>query len=299
VTLAQATAVLAALALVAVSGCGFGAGSERSGGGATVRVTRDFGENPIATISEPKVREDQTVMRLLSSKAKVGTKYGGRFVQSIDGLSGTGASSAMDWFYWVNGLLADKGAADYVLSPGDAVQWDYRNWRATQDIRAIVGAYPHPFVAKAGGKRFPVKVKCPGAKSTSCARVKKAVGANGDQKGLRVVVARWAQARRASAVRALERGPGKSGVFARFAGGGKALDLLGADGRVVRRAPAGTGIVAALHPTDTELVWLVTGLDDAGVERAARALNKHDLRDAFAVAAEPAGVRKLPLGASR
>jgi hypothetical protein len=54
--------------------------------------------------------------------------------------------------------------------------------------------------------------------------------------------------------------------------------------------------VAALRPTDIELVWIVTGVDDAGLLRAARALTRRSLRDAFAVAAGPGGVEKLPVG---
>ena len=67
-------------------------------------------------------------MRLLQSSFDVETRYGGRFVQSIDGLEGGGAGGQVDWFYFVNGVEADVGAAEYELSPGDRVQWDYRNW---------------------------------------------------------------------------------------------------------------------------------------------------------------------------
>jgi len=53
--------------------------------------------------------------------------------------------------------------------------------------------------------------------------------------------------------------------------------------------------VAALRPTDEEIVWLVTGGDERGVENAAEAFNVDSLRDAFAVAAPPSGAVKLPL----
>jgi hypothetical protein len=304
-----AAALLAALAL---AGCGLGEGSERDGAGATLRVTRDFGHELVASGGEAKVREDQTVMRLLTSETeKVTTRFGGRFVQSIDGVSGKGATGGADWFYWVNGILADKGAADYVLSPGDVVQWDYRDWQVTQDIRAIVGAYPEPFLSGVGGKKLPVRVECGDAGSGPCTKVKdtladagvvasgSSLGAPGNQKVIRVVVARWDRARRLPTVRAIEQGPGRSGVFARFADDGAVLELLGPDGKVVRRAGAGEGLVAALRPTDSEHVWVLTGVDDAGLDRAAAALRARDLRDAFAVAAGPSGVEKLPLEAGR
>ena len=45
------------------------------------------------------------------------------------------------------------------------------------------------------------------------------------------------------------------------------------------------------------LVWFVTGADDAAVARAANALDESKLHDAFAVAATPTGVVRLPIGA--
>jgi hypothetical protein len=300
-----------AAAVVALGGCGLGEGSERSGAGATLRVTRDFGQDLVVSGRAAKVREDQTVMRLLTSNAEVATRFGGRFVQSIDGVSGKGASGGYDWFYWVNGLLASKGAADYVLSPGDFVQWDYHDWRVTQDIRAIVGAYPEPFLSGVDGKKLPVRVECADPGSGPCTAVKEtfsgvgvlasgaALGAPGNQKVIRVVVAPWSRARRLPTVRAIEQGPRRSGVFARFTEGGESLELLGPGGEVVRRAGPGEGLVAALRPTDTELVWVLTGVDAAGVAAAAAALRARDLRDAFAVVAGPAGVEKLPLEAGR
>jgi hypothetical protein len=57
----------------------------------------------------------------------------------------------------------------------------------------------------------------------------------------------------------------------------------------------GVGVVAATEGPSNELVWLVTGLDSQGVENAARALSERSLRNAFAVAAGPRNVEKLPL----
>jgi hypothetical protein len=51
----------------------------------------------------------------------------------------------------------------------------------------------------------------------------------------------------------------------------------------------------ALQPRADELVWIVTALDEQGLDAGVRALNEEDLRDAFAVAATPDRVEKLPL----
>ena len=52
-------------------------------------------------------------MRLLQSKYDVKTRYGGGFVQAIDGARGReGDGRRVDWFYYVNGIEAPVGAAE-------------------------------------------------------------------------------------------------------------------------------------------------------------------------------------------
>jgi uncharacterized protein DUF4430 len=299
-------AVLFALALV-LGGCGLGPGEERSGG-AELRLTRDFGQQRLGAARERKLREGQTVMRFLRAHFNVDTRFGGRFVQKLKGLSGTGASGQLDWFYFVNGIEASVGASDYELNPGDVVQWDYRRWDGAMRVPAIVGAFPEPFLHGRNGKRFPVRVECSESGSAPCRTVKdrlRALGAratgatlgtSGARNVLRVVVAPWRQAKLVQSVAALEGPPRQSGVFARFAGGGRRLELLDPAGHAVRTAPPGSGLVAALAPSDQQLVWLVTGIDDSGVAAAARLVGRGALRDAYAVAATPSGPVKLPVG---
>jgi hypothetical protein len=110
-----------------------------------------------------------------------------------------------------------------------------------------------------------------------------------------VVVGRWEDARRVRTAASLEKGPGTSGVFARFDEDGTRLELLDERGQVVREAEAGTGLVAATAFEHQAITWLVTGVDDAGVDAAATALDARTLRNAFAVAVTPDGPRKLPL----
>jgi len=301
--------LLAVLATAAASvvGCGLGPGDEQGGKGASLRVTRDFGRETLSQATTAKVREDQTVMRFLSANNDVKTRFGGGFVQAIDGLVGGGASQTRDWFFYVNGIEADRGAADYELSPGDVVQWDHRDWRETMDVRAIVGAFPEPFLHGLDGKRFPVRVECEDTESDACRGVKEilveagvpatgaTLGAPGNQNVIRVVVATWNSARGLNTARVIEAGPRKSGVFARFAEEGERLELLDFDGEVVRTGGSDSGLIAALRPTDKEFLWLVTGVSEQGVDSAAAAFGAASLRDAFAVAVEGETVSKLPL----
>jgi len=306
--LAAAAVVLAGLA-PAAAGCGFGEGGTKEGGAATLRVTRDFGHRELGSVRLDTVHEGDTVMRMLRSKFDVTTRFGGRFVQSIDGLAGGGAGGQVDWFFFVNGLEADKGAAEWHVSPGDRIQWDRRDWGAAMRVPAIVGAYPAPFTTETGGKRRPVRIECEDVKATACTdarnRLERAgvptsgssIGAPGIEGVTRLVVALWPRARGVRGASELEHGPDESGVFARFTDDGTTLELLDQHGHPVRRIHRGDGVglVFALQPRADELAWVVTALDEQGLEAGARALEAGKLRDAFAVAATGDTVEKLPV----
>jgi hypothetical protein len=302
-------ALVCLLLSLGVAGCGLGAGEERGGDAVEMRVTRDFGHELLGSARIDSVREDETVMRMLRSDFDIDTRYGGRFVQAIDGLEGAGVGGGQDWFYWVNGVEGSVGAAEFELSPGDRVQWDWREWGAAMRVPAIVGAYPEPFVHGLEGKRRPVRVECESAESEVCREARAALeevgaspsgaslGAPGTETVTRLAVARWPQARIVRGASGLEEGPEATGVFARFDPGGRWIELLDEQGEVARtvRPGDGVGIVLAMRPLDEELVWLATALDEKGVAAAVRALDEDELRDAFAVAVDGRTVEKLPL----
>jgi hypothetical protein len=291
-----------------LAGCGLGAGDEREGG-AQLRVTRDFGHEALGSVRLDTLREGQTVMRMLQSEFDVDTRFGGRFVQAIDGLEGAGPAGTSDWFFFVNGIESDSGAAEYELSPGDRVQWDHRSWGAAMRVPAIVGAFPEPFLHGTEGERRPVRVECDEVESDPCRDAKQALddagvptassslGAPGTETVTRLVVARWPEARIVRGASTLEDGPEASGVFARFAEDGRSIELLDEQGEVARtvRPGDGTALVAALQPRAEELLWLVTALDAQGLEAGVAALDEDRLRDAFAVAVTGDIVEKLPL----
>ena len=139
-------ATLVCLGAAVVTGCGaFSHGK----GKASIWVTRDRGAHVVLV---EKVPAGLTAMEALRRVADVKTRYGGRYVQSIDGVSGS-LSARRDWFYFINGYEADRGAADYRLHDGDVEWWDYRSWQRAMRAPVVVGAFPEPFLHGYDGKK--------------------------------------------------------------------------------------------------------------------------------------------------
>jgi Domain of unknown function (DUF4430) len=296
--------------MLLLAACGLGPGKKVSGEGARLEVTRNFGQMGIYSTRVSQIREGETVMRFLMSKREVKTRFGGGFVNAINGLEASSSGGHSDWFYYVNGIEASVGAAEMSLHAGDVVQWDYRRWDATMRIPAIVGAYPEPFLHGSGGKRLPVRLECSSPTGTACKTVEQrlkdlgvstssgVLGSSAGPKVLRMVVAPWPKVKSfTGAVGSLKGPPSASGVFARFSADGNTLSLENELGKPVQTAPPGSGLVAATAQEGSSPVWIVTGLNDAGVEAAARALDSNTLRNAFAVVVTPSGTQKLPIGA--
>ncbi len=306
-TLRVAATASAIAVAIALAGCGLGAGKGTSD--VAVTVTRDFGTVSVGSASEPHLPGSQTVMRLLERSFRVTTRFGGGFVQSIDGQAGT--SSERDWFYYVNGLQASLGAAGTGVNRGDRIWWDLHDWRTTDSIAAVVGSFPEPFVHGTGGRRLPTTLACASDAATACTRIAaefKAVGVPaptaelGTGSGpdtLAVVVGTWHDLHGELAATLIDHGPRSSGVYARFTGAnGSSLQLLNPDGQPVRTLGAGAGLIAATGQSDTGTVWLITGTDAAGVSAAAAALTPARLRDHFALAVMGRTDLPVPLEAS-
>jgi Domain of unknown function (DUF4430) len=161
---------LAALAvLVLLAGCGGSGGEE---GTATLWVTRDRGAE---VLLDTQVDAGQTLMRALASRVELETRYGGRFVQSIDGVSGS-LEAQRDWFWFVNGYEGDRSASSYRLRDGDVAWIDYRAWEREGEARVVVGAFPEPFLHGYDGKTRPAAVRFEGSR-TRAAKLARTIGA--------------------------------------------------------------------------------------------------------------------------
>jgi hypothetical protein len=296
------------LVVLALAGCGFGAGEKQSGGTVTVTVSTDFGRDRLAPTSRQSAREGETVMRLLQRSFDVSTRFGGNFVQEIDGVSGGRTDGRrVDWFYYVNGIESSAGAGERKLYPGDRVWWDHHDWETAMRVPAVVGSFPEPFRSGEAGKKLPIRLVCLGSETRSCDEVEKRLGDAGVRnvarsnlesspgEVLRILVGKWADVRKDIASRQLEDGPEVSGVFAKPAASGASIELMDADGKVEQTLGPGSGLVAATSYQEDHPTWIVTGTDDVGVAAAAAALNEDQLRFHFALAIDAGRGVPLPL----
>jgi len=298
--------VVAIAAVLATTGCGLGAG--RGTGNVSVTVTRNFGTTELAQTTDPRVPGSETVMRTLERHFRVETRYGGGFVHSIDGTAGT--PSHVDWFFYVNGVQASKGAAASGVHRGDRIWWDLHDWSATQSVPAVVGSFPEPFLHGVGGKRLPTVIECAPDVGPACRRVSaelsrlgvrvamQFIGTGSGSDSLAVVVGTWHDVRRQIVASLIEQGPAASGVYARFAGP-SVLELMDPRGQLSRRLGAGAGLIAATTQGSAEPTWLITGTDPAGVAAAATAFTPSSLHDRFALAVTGAARLALPLDSGK
>ena len=305
--------IAAATAALAAAGCAIGP-DERGSGDARLTVTRDFGTTTILRATERSLPEGETAMRFLQRRAQVETRYGGRFVEEINGVrSGDSNGRRRDWFYFVNGIEEDVGAAEHEVHRGDRVWWDYRDWTTAMRVPAVVGSFPEPFIHGSDGKSFPVRIDCARGADETCNELadrlsragiipnKTALGVPAGDEVLRFVVGPWGDVRNDDAVRQIERGPGESGVFARVVQvpGGYRFELLDRRGAVARSLTRGGGLVAATRFEEQQPTWVVSGTDEAGLNSAARLVVERTLRDRYAVATDAGTVIGLPVGEAR
>ncbi len=297
----RGTAVATALLLAALvaAGCGLGPGERVAD--VNLRVTREFGAVPVIGLQISSYESD-TVMRALEANADITTRYGGGFVQSINGVEGGSRDGrSYDWFFFVNGVESPTGAAEVDLHGEERIWWDYRDWTAASGVPAVVGSFPAPLVGGYGGDVPPVVLECEGG-GAACAEVRRVLRrervklASGSPPGaIRVLVGPWRRLRTDPAAAQLDGGPAESGVYAKFEGSGSAARLHGLDPTAADAREFGpdAGLVAATRRYESPPIWLITGATGAGVREAAAALSVAALRDHYAVAVE--GVRTVPL----
>ena len=234
-------------------------------------------------------------MRMLERSFHVSTRYGGGFVESINGLSGERQPARLV-------LLRQRGRGARRARPR-------RSCTRATGSGGISTTGPRPTRSPRSSARSPSRsstaTAAGGCRLGSSARPRSAPRAAGHRRArsrdgvpsrppgcrwvgnrpLAIVVGTWSDLRADVRRGAARPGPGASGVYARFTGrrhGARAARSgrpRGANARRGRRPDRGDRCRHLGQPT-----WLVTGTDAAGVRRGGAAFDARALDGHFAVA---------------
>ena len=261
--------------------------SQGEGSQAALWVTQDFSSSVLLD-KQIAVDRNISVLDIIKANLEVDTAYGGGFINAINGLQSgyTGklfGGKKMDWFYWVNGIMVAEGAGDYIPMSGDRIWWDYHDWGSGSFVTAVVGAYPQPFVNGFDGRNEGTLVAyAPGSE----AQAEKAAGALRRQGAPRVtvsalsgvdpakrskmtvVVGLWPELEKESFFADMNENSRKTGIYVDFAKDSfTALDYERNEAGVYK---AGTGALVATGRGlgDRNPLWLITGVDTAGLNSA-------------------------------
>lgn len=212
---------------------------------------------------------------------------------------------------YLNGVLPQGGGRERVYQ-GDRAAWLVRNEADTAATpSAVVGMFPAPFTSRFTGKRrlMPTRVQCLDSEGVACSATSRALADAGIQSGLsaqtdsstttalRLYVGPWKELRPT-----LARGRLRNGLaieqdaqrnpygFSLSAEGDQITTAVPfGESAQPQQFGAGTGVVFAFRDTLGSPVWIVTGTDEAGTLRAAKALKESTLAGRVAAVISPQG----------
>lgn len=280
-----------------------------------IAVTQNFGRELILERSL-NIKDGVSVLDALKQVARVETAYGGGFVSGINGIRSSyagGGRAKEDWFFYVNGLISNAGASDYVLQPGDTAQWDFHDWNLHSFTPAVIGHFPEPFLHGYGGKTRPTVIVHTDKFREGAGTLVRRLGELGVSAVSKEFSALSPSEKEnnnliligtpdVEAISELNRHWKRLGFFACFADGN--LVVLNAAGEVTGKYGNSAGVIQATQNpwnpngigAGENVVWLVTGTDEAGVRAAIDVLvdRNTDLRYAHAAVIVNREIVKIP-----
>ena len=304
--------ILLLLCALALSGCSTQT-SESAGADISVRVvaTQSFGQE-LMFDETLEVPPGTSAMEALARVADVETAYGGGFVKAINGVRSGGAKG--DWFICVNGIRTNVGALDYTLRDGDIQRWDIHDWRFRMFIPAVVGDFPEPFLHGYGGKVYPTVIVYEDGLEEIARDLESSLQGLGvvDVSAERMSDLRESERQHSnlilvgtldcSLVSQLNQPWDRLGFFIHFEDG--VMVVYNSKGGAVAECGPGSGVIQATQsPWNPDgvgacenVVWVVSGTDEAGVKSAVDALiNRHDgFQYACAVVVADGEIIKVP-----
>ena len=185
------------------------------------------------------------------------------------------------------------GALDYKLHDGDIQHWDFHDWSFHTFTPAIIGAFPEPFLHGYGGKTSPTIIVCPDSLKEEAGDLRSNLVRLGVSN---VGIKRFSQlsveekelanlillgTADSEPVSELDQVWKRLGFFAHFQDSN--IVVLNSRGEVAAEYGVGTGIIQATqspwNPNGVgaceNVVWMVSGTDEAGVKSAIDALINH------------------------
>ena len=128
----RSIATVATLVALALAGCGGADEADEAAPAretepeqAAVLVTRDCGKDEL--VPKTEVPAGQTAMQALDRVADIETASGGKFVTEIEGVA-QNEKKKLAWLFYLDGKMAEKGATEIRLEPGDVEWWDLHDW---------------------------------------------------------------------------------------------------------------------------------------------------------------------------
>jgi hypothetical protein len=284
------------------------------GTGATVRVvaTRDFGAE-ILLEETVDVPHGTSAMEALQTVASVETRYGGGFVHAIEGVRSQYPVKD-DWFFYLNGILSNKGASDCTVRDGDLLVFDLHDWAFRMYIWAMIGGDGETFLYGFEGRVRPTAIVY-GEGLTDLAgdlaAVLDSLGLDnvqvyspaelpeGEKTGSNLIILGTTDC---PLIDELNRNWDRLGFFVRLGDG--VMEVYGPRGEVTAEYGSSAGVLQATqnpwNPGGTgvcdNVVWMVSGTDEAGVAGAVSALADlpDDLRYSYAVVAAGGELVRVP-----
>lgn len=307
----------AAAAVLGLAGCGQ---IDEKGAGVRVLITTDQGARSLLDERGVKATDDEPALAVLERATTIEADPRG----NVTAVAGRRADGDRRWTLWLNGSPMRSGAlaatkADVNLqqlpvldtvrttkvSEGDTLWLDLGSSPVV--ARGVVGTYPEPFLHGQEGKRWPVRVECGQQRGRACRMVRDAlvrydipavtnlVRTSYNPESARIAVGTWKQLREDPSLGLAERGATTTGISVVPAADGRSIGLADPQGRIARTLGAGAGAIFATRWRDEPPSWAVTGTDEAGVLRAAGALDETVLRRRIAVGVQGGDVVGVPV----
>ncbi len=293
-------------------GCEQNEVSETSGN-IDIIISKDFANEKIESASLKHIK-NYSVMDYMQENFQIETAYGGGFVNAINGIKSgftdKKKKEKLDWFYYINGRLADIGCDDYFPLPNDVVIWDYHSWEYSNYVSNIVGAYPKNFTNKCMDQKLNLEIIQNGKYGEEVKALSEYLQKEGVEKVSisdyeensldktevnSIVVGEYDEIKNLPIVKQALKNRDKLGIFYNIE---KDLKIYSFDNKKVETYDRGTVISSISKEYGLpSTVWLITGNDENLIKKAVNILYEkpQKLQGKMSILITENGIKNLPI----